>query len=67
MKLLQDFENIIAETERYLCKCEEYGIDDAVEEREELKSTFSLSSDTHDAILEEIEQKKNKLLNKSRR
>ena len=64
MEVLENFEQIIAETERYLCKCEQYGIDDAEKEREELKSTLSLSSDTHDDILEEIEEKKEEIINK---
>ena len=61
MEVLENFEQIIAETERYLCKCEQYGIDDATYEREELRNTFSLSSSTHDDIIEEIEAKKDKI------
>ena len=58
MKLLEEFESLTAETERYLCQCEHYGIDSATYEREELRNTFSLSSSTHDDIIEEIETKK---------
>lgn len=57
-ELFNDFENIVRETERYECKCEEYGIDNAIDEMEELKSTFSLHSSTYDDIIEEIEDKK---------
>lgn len=57
-ELFNDFENIVRETERYECKCEEYGIDGAVDEMEELKSTFSLQSSTYDDLIKEIEDKK---------
>lgn len=60
-ELFNDFENIVRETERYECKCEEYGIDDAVDEMEELKSTFSLQSSTYDDLIEEIEDRKLKI------